>query len=315
MGGDFADQINVLYDVAKENGSPLSVEQVLSLLPDELSPERLEEVLLSTPGLNERFEIKSGLIFERQTHSNEQISSVNAYLESEGRSRRNFGWARQFVTLARYTPSEMISVSGSNSYFSASTSDDIDLFCVTEADSLWLFVTKSLLLARLFRWTRSGSPPLCFSCVMDSRYAELMFSRPQDALFARDALTARVVHGSGIYGSLLQKSTWMGNYFKRPYSSRLSLFMPLPGDFSRKTKSTRKLTNLFMYSVVGSYIRVKSFLLNRRLSKQNKSAIFLAKLGPDHLIYESRRYLNLRSLYSQIRQDTKDESSPLQLGS
>ncbi len=132
---------------------------------------------------------------------------------------------------------------------------------------------------------------------MDEEYAQGEFASSQDALFARDALTTRVLHGIEYYNALLVRCGWMANYFPRLYHShvdRSGHAASIPSD----TPVFKRVVNMFLYHTAGAYIRVKSYLLNRKLAKEGKTdSNFLLRIGRDHCIYESFSYMKLRSMY------------------
>src|SRR5207245_3258607 len=104
-------------------------------------------------------------------------------------------------------------------------------------------------------------------------------------------------------------ASWMALYFPKLYGLRKSL----GGAKVRAQRSTPLglgIANLFLYFVIGSYIRVKARLHNRLLVKEGKkSSVFIPRLGLDHLFYESERYLTLKAIYSSIGHDGRDVSS------
>jgi hypothetical protein len=60
--------------------------------------------------------------------------------------------------------------------------------------------------------------------------------------------------------------------------------------------------NALLYLTVGTYIRMKAHMLNRRYrSKGNTSALFRVRMGIDHCVYESNRYHMLRGMYNGVR--------------
>ncbi len=189
-------------------------------------------------------------------------------------------------------------MAGGNSYKRARHGDDIDLFCVTTQNSLWLFMLKSLLLARIYQLTRR-SPPFCFSYVMDEGMAHSEFTRSGDRLFARDALAANVMVGEGFYRSLLREGRWMERFFPRMYNRSFTegdVTAPLGGE----RHGSRALNGL-LFLTVGTYVRMKAHLLNRRYrAKGNTSALFRVRIGIDHCIYESNRYHMLRGMYNGV---------------
>ena len=184
---------------------------------------------------------------------------------------------------------------------------------------MWVFLSRSLLLARAFRFAAADSPWLCLSYVMDDTFAMSEFTDPKDSLFARDALSTVVVRGSDYYTALLRQSAWMSDHFPKLYSLRVWPSTEITGrsyaacdervhsnSNSEQTGISTRIANDFLYVVVGSYIRLKSYLLNRRLSRsRNKEGVFRLRIGRDHCIYESLSYVRLREMYRHIGRNTQ----------
>ncbi len=300
--------IKLLCEVARVNGTILSLGELLQLTAIDASEEDFTKAWLSDPLLSSDFELKSGFVVERIAVGNEGASNVLVENERERRKRatRNFRFARDFAVLCIGESAKSISICGSTSYGSVSLNDDIDIFCVTKKDELWLFFAKSLLLARFFQLARKDCPRPCLSYLMDEEYARERFARTRDALFARDALTAVVVHGSAFYQEILGEGRWMAGYFPKLYALRSDhKTRRTNGGNRHRQLGTRRVLNKFLYFTVGSYIRAKAFLLNRRLRKENKrSSIFRLRIGEDHCIYESTRYQSMRKMYRETADRT-----------
>ncbi len=66
--------------------------------------------------------------------------------------------------------------------------------------------------------------------------------------------------------------------------------------------STRaRILNTLLFILTGTYIRAKSFALNRRLTARGQSdSVFAVRMASDHLVYESKRYMKLRNEYSAV---------------
>jgi len=182
--------------------------------------------------------------------------------------------------------------------------EDIDFFCVTRTDGMWPFMLKALILARIYRLTRKDVPELCFSCIMDERWATREFRSRQKPIFARDALTAKVIRGKVALDSLIEQASWMEDYFPAFYRMRLRESSPEERKTFRRELDERKsspVLNSFVFLTLGSFLRVKSWALNRKFTKAARhSSIFATKIGPGHYIYESNRYRKLRRMYGVL---------------
>jgi hypothetical protein len=292
-----ATQIMTLALIARTNGSLLTVEDAASLT-DINGMQALERRLRGRRRSSE-YHVRDGFVIETGGEGQgEELARVSKALDMKARAAKYVKRAQEFAAFASTREASLFAVSGSTSYKSVSVADDLDFFCITRKDSLWLFLGKNLLLARAFRLIRRDSPRICFSYVVDESYALGEFSRETDALFARDALSTIVLYGDAYYGTLLDHSRWMARYFPKAYGQRTMGLAQSP-DIRPRTASFRtKLLNLAMHFLVGHYIALKSSMLNRAFAKQGKfSSIFNARIGVDHCVFESARYSQLRSMY------------------
>ncbi len=287
-----AERILALYEAAKENGSLISVQEMLLRLPESASERELEETISGTPSLNSKLKLQSGYVTEKSGSRAPDV--VLAEAKSRDRAKVNMWFASRFVPSLPRQSLLLVAVSGSTSYKSASKSKDLDLFCVARRGSLWVQLALLLLSARLFRLTNPGSPEICFSCMMDERYAERIFTDERSLLFARDALQAVVVRGDEYYADLLSKGNWISRVYPLLYGSRVSgrdRRLTWPG---REPRGLEVL-NRFMYITLGSYVKLKSRVRNRVFARQGRPEDeFDVRVGEDHLIYESRRYKHMK---------------------
>jgi len=289
-------EISSYCRIAKANSSRLTVTELLQLTTADATEEDLLGAWGENATLSSMYQVESGYIVERgQGGGVASPTEVDVEEGNRARARTNISAARELARICADDRVELLAVSGGNSYKSARDGDDIDFFCVTTKDSLWLFMLKSLLVARLYQLTRR-SAPFCFSYVMDEDRALREFAETGDGLFARDALAAEVLVGRGFYRSLLLQATWMQSFFPRMYHRGLSAAEE--GGRDRQRKRGSRTLNAFLYYTVGGYVRMKAYLLNRRYrSRGNVASVFRVRIGTDHCIYESNRYQRLRSMY------------------
>jgi hypothetical protein len=301
---DVEAKVRFYHDVAKANGSVISLSELISLMPEKASEVELVSAIESTPSLNSRFEISSGYVVERMGES-EAGSTLRENSRGRSVAMSNMRSAIDFANLLHTIRFKMVSVSGSTSYSSASRSRDLDLFCIAPSDGLWLSLTQGLIMARVFALLRRRVPQICFSCVMDEAYAQSLFGTPQDALFARDALETKVIRGKATYDSLLQQAAWIS----RLYPTRRSAFgKPNERILGSKSKPYpfKRILNRFLFLTVGGYIKAKSHLYNKKfISLGQRGRVFTIRSAEDHLIYESNRYLELRRGYELAFSDSE----------
>jgi len=310
---DEISRVELLLAIARAKGSLLSakdISELTSLIP---AGADLGSIWKQTPSLDSQYEVKGSLLVEKKATNNQASSiAIDDQKWRRARAERYTEYAREFSFLSGKTLIRVLSVAGSTSYKAPSENDDIDIFCVTERDSLWIYLTKALLLARVFKLSRPSSPRFCFSCAVDEGYAERLFRSSNDALFARDALTAQVLQGSAFYGGLLRRAQWLSDYFPNLYGMKRAQHIE-NAEKAGIIRSTvaRRVLNHFLFLTVGNYIRLRSILLNRALRQKGwHDSFFMILGGPDHCIFESQSYRKLRDVYSQFKPySSKQESS------
>ncbi len=305
-------EIQLLSSIARTNGSHISLRDIATLTSTSFSERELEEAWSSNPTLSSAYEVKQDRVLERRNRSTaELLGEIREESEKQIRAAEYITFARGFQSWCKGKQSKLLSVSGSTSYLSPSRTDDLDFFAIARQDSLWIFLTRALILARFFRALHRGAPRICFSYAIDEGFAEREFAPSNDPLSARDALTTLVVYGSEFYTRLLRRNSWISNYFPRLYRQRTGN-SGLEAELDRTPSSTgRKFLNLLLFYIVGGYIQIRSALLNRKLLMQGKtSSIFSVKMGRDRLIFESTRYSNLRRMYHQFATPIERKQTP-----
>ena len=301
-------EIETFCRIARENGAAITLRELIGLAAIDASERELEGAFLSDSKLHSRFLLESGYVFERPLVAEEAAGkSVEEEKERRERASANLDGATRFGR-SIMGGTVMVSVSGSNSYLSASEKEDVDFFCVTSTNGMWKFMLKALMLARIHRLANRDVPELCFSCVMDRRWAENAFRTRQPPIFARDALTAKLISGTAAYDALLRDASWMESYFPVFYRMRLreaKLEEPRGPRPVPAVKEGSVVVNSLLYFIVGSFLRMKSWALNRRLTKEAlRSSVFETKIGRGHYIYESNRYKNLSAIYEELAGET-----------
>lgn len=300
-------EIEALCRIAKENGAVVSLHELIGLAAIDASEHELASTFQFDSKLRSRFLLESGYVLQRPATPEETPRHV---VEEEKRRREralaNLGKAGRFGTaLTRGTV--IVSISGANSYLSAKEDEDIDFFCVTKTDGLWPFMLRALALARIHRLANRDVPELCFSCTMDGEWAVQEFRKRQEPIFARDALTAKVIGGTKEYHALLEEARWMESYFPAFYSMRLRETDGGGGTLSRNAETGGRgssVLNSFLYHTLGSFLRMKSWALNRKLAKAARdSSLFETRIGKRYYYYESNRYRKLRKMYREIERE------------
>jgi len=294
--------VNVVLKVAQMHGSSVPLSDIVQLLPDGTTSEDIADVFEVLPPLPGNYSVKDGLLVPKP---DDDFPSNDFNLRLR-HSIANTQVVRWLSKVLGNREALIIAVSGSTSYNAASPRDDVDLFCVTRPQTVWLFLAKALLLTRASRVFRKSNVPIDLSCVMDEDYATRVFAKDGGALFARDALVAEVVHGHSQYASLLDSAPWMRRYFPKLYERRSTPMGPQK-NARPKARSWEGCVNLFLFMTLGSYVRAKAIFHNHVLAREGKGlSAFRARAGPDHLIYESAKYHRLREIYADIRPMPKE---------
>jgi len=296
--------------IAAASGGLLSLEDLVDLLAIDAAVEEVEERIASDGWLASRVFVESGHVLMRHPGS-DRAGAGEAMREERRRRRRavaNLERARAF-TGPLSKDAIFVAVAGTNSYLSAAEDDDIDLYCITKTNGMWAFMLKSFILARIYSLARKPAAPFCFSFVMDERRARDELSRPQDALFARDTLTAKVISDAGAYYPILEGASWMRNYFPSLYERKMREAGSPKGTNLRAGKGSR-IMNSWLFLTLGSYVSLKAWAQNRRLAKEGRSDdIFRTNIGPGHLEFVSRKYVELGKMYRGLRSGRRNALS------
>jgi len=291
--------VRLYFGIAKVNDSLLSISDLLKLLPDQKTEVELELAIRSNPSLDSSYEVKSGFIIERSAPKSAEESGRAGRL----RALSNVTHGKEIADMLLTGNVRMIGISGSTSYGSASRSNDVDYFSVTEKQRTWVFLTRALIVSRVARHLKRGAPEICLSCTVDTEYAERFFSERNSPLFARDALSTIVVHGREYYSHLLDVGRWISQIYPILYSTRVgkgaSARVPV-----KEPSAWWVVLNKFLYVTVGTYIRAKSHLHNLEFLKRGqRDSVFKLLIGEDHCIYESTRYSKMRGMYETLEEN------------
>jgi hypothetical protein len=298
--------VGVVARVARMHGSRVSLADLVQLLPSQASGEDVARALQSSPKLANEYVLQDGFVLPRA-----KPGLPVAEDDRGGNTAANVRLARWLASRLAGDDVRVLAVSGSTSYGAASRRDDVDLFCVVRPGSMWTFLARALLLTRASRLSGRDRSPICLSCVMDSDYADSLFRSDRGALFARDALVAEVILGQDEYGELLRCAPWMKRYFPRLYNLRGG-GKESPSSGRLGPSGLQRFADRFLFVTLGSYISAKARLHNLSLARQGKrQAWFRARVGLDHLIYESAKYTTLKQMYGEIRPSGQEGLEPL----
>jgi hypothetical protein len=300
--------IAVLFEAAASNGHILSLGEIAELVS--LSRAELQRTWNKSEYLNSKYVLSDELILEQELDSKEKANVIASKKKRHQRALSYIEYGRRFSTHFAFDKSvKLLSISGSTSYYSSAEHDDLDFFCITFDDNVWIFITKALLLARVFRLSNPDSPPLCFSYVLGESRASKIFATQRTGLMARDALSAIPLIGSEFYHDLLIRNSWVSKYFPVKYKRMLSSTNSTHERTFTRSVSPRavrrgpallRVLNMVLFVAVGNYISLKAFLLNRKFAKSDKTRkIFKTQVELDRHLFESLRYLELNRKYAK----------------
>ncbi len=292
LSGPVERRVRLLTDVAREFGTRLPISQLVELLPSE-APGDIDAVgayLESRPELGGGVDRSTPSEPEGRAEETERAERAARYWhEAEGVVRGPLGWLRRWV--------RCIGVTGSTAYGSPEPGDDIDFFVVARAGALpwWLAATYVSLRVWRARHPDLGVPRLCFNYLVDERRAPNEFGTGGGLLFAREALTARLLEGDSYYRGLLAAAPAIGQEFPRRYAARTRE----PGEIaaSRPSFTTRALSAL-VYLPLAAYLQLAGLRRNRRARREGRpSDVFRTVTGFGLFAFQSQRFEELRRRY------------------
>jgi hypothetical protein len=191
-----------------------------------------------------------------------------------------------------------LAISGSVAYGEPDAGDDLDLFVVTRPGALWLFLAFVYVRLRLRppQPAEAGARP-CFNYVFEDRSAREAFARDQGFLFAREALSVRVLLGESYYAGLLRSADWLNSELPR---WNLGGEIREPEPFPTPAPWPLRLLNLGVYPLVASYLQLIGILRNRnRAPNADRASGFRTVTTLRHLAFASDRFEHLRVRYAR----------------
>ncbi len=166
--------LKLFCDVALENGSPVSLKDLIGLTSIDFTEEELANSWENYFELS-RYRVASGVVLKRV----DDQKKLEGWISRYERANSNIAYAQEFGALLgkRDSSFKVLSISGSTSYLSVSETDDLDFFCIARSGSMWNSFVRALILARVFRLARKNSPWLCLSYVSDEDLYGVNFRR------------------------------------------------------------------------------------------------------------------------------------------
>lgn len=300
--------IATCLELAAEHETGVPIDELASLLPPEgrMSETELARWLAGRPELAE---LRGGWAFapgragaeflERRERAEGFVRAARELVE--GPLRGTLPWLR------------CVGITGSTAYGSADAADDLDFLIVARDGYLWLAVLRIYLAVR--RPARNGGgaprPRLCFNYVRDDATVRAEFAAARDRLFAREALTARILEGDAYYADLLASASWIGDHLPVVYARRRRGPGPSAPTPPRAPWLVRA-ANAAAFFAIATYLQVVGLRRNARLRRDGRpEAVFRTSTALGGLSFDSIRFETIRARY---RSATPPPSPPVATG-
>jgi hypothetical protein len=292
--GEVERKIRFFVEVATKNGSAITCDELLFLLP--------------LDGVRDVDELNSfiqgrlgGLVVSKENFVTTSATSklIESTIAKRMVSMKKIFAVKEFLSSHPSLFGDVLiaAVSGSTSYGSSDTDDDVDVMLVTKNGKLWTTLFKTLLFLRT-RKIVFHSPKnrieFCFSMVATAQGFKDFLENTKNALVARELLYLKPVKGEGLLMSVLSGCSWIRRYYPR--------FKPATNEEPAFDVSTKKLglVESLAFNIVGSYLCFVARLRNAHFRSSGRPAdVFEVIKSVDMLIYESNRYKALKRLYSK----------------
>ncbi len=287
------DRLRVLLGVAKRHRAPISLGQLVDHLPD--GPTWTADRVVSwIDGHPESGQLVAGHVLPSPEIAIAELAdraTRSARLLHEAEQALH-GPLRPATALTR-----CVGVSGSVAYGFAEPHDDLDFFVAVRQDSVWVFLLLTFAQYRLVRWRNQGTAHWCFNYVADESDAAREFSTPGDLLFAREALTLRILRGDEYYRGILRSAAWMKDELPRLYAQRCAAETgTFPGPASSTPRWVR-LANRLLFPVLAAYLQATGLVRNHRLRREAPERQFSTWTTYRRFMLRSLHYAELRRVY------------------
>ncbi len=303
-------RIRLLTDLAGRFGVRIPLAELTTLLPTngpEL-PDQLEQYLADRPDL-------VGVAYRAA-----RPLSISEQTETDRRRRGTEYLARAEALLdgplRRLQPSiRCIGVTGSAAYGAPSAEDDLDFLVITRAGAVSWFLAATYLRLRLLRLRGGGplAPTPCFNYVIDERRALREFGAGQGLLFAREALSARILRGQEYYRALLAGCPWMERELPRLYAAQAGR----PGDLSPRNASwLTRVASAVIFLPLAAYLQCGGLIRNAEHRRRHQELyLYRMVVSFDRVATRSRRFEMLRAQYETEGRTEPTAPTPTEEGS
>ncbi len=290
-------RIRALVGIAAENRSTMSPEELQVLLPPAAfaNAEAVVQFIQDDRVLGAEL-----IVADREVALRAAPGLIKGRQEQRRLTDQRLRQADLFAaSLERCTPGlELMAISGSVAYGGTKVDDDIDFYIVTGSDGLWITLLIAMGLARLHRLRRPETPVFCFNRLEEADGCRARFRESGEALFAREALSLRVLRGAGFYRDLLESAPWMERWFPALYRKRVEETGARDPARTAPSSPLWRAANATAFLVVGPYLWTLGAIRNRRLRREGRTqAVFRTVVEPRFCAYESRKYDRLDDEY------------------
>ncbi|HYB78620.1 MAG TPA: glycosyltransferase [Thermoplasmata archaeon] len=289
-----AQRVRILLEVAREFRAGIPLDRLAELLPDSRlwSEPELEKLLAGSPeltGPGSRGARPAGTMPD--TDPERVQRGIHYQRAAESLIRQQLAWLHPWI--------RCIGVTGSAAYGAPSAGDDLDFYVVTRSGCTSWFLLSTYLTLRLWRVRRRGAdaPAPCFNYVVDDRRAPVEFAQGHGLLFAREALTARIVVGDEYYRGLLARAAWLGGEIPRLFARR----SVEPGDTTPwPVPFLVRCLNAVSFLPLATFLQLVGLVRNSRARRRGeRSALFRTLTSPNGYIFQSERFEELRRRYER----------------
>lgn len=288
--------VGALLSIAADHATGLPLTELLALLPnDDFEDEaQLRAWLTQRPQLAR---IEEGWAFavgrdlhptpDRLERAHRHEAGGQALLR--GPLRPVLGWLR------------CVGITGSTAYGTPTVEDDLDFLLIAEDGRLWLALLRIYLGLRRREGTQ-GLPPLprlCFNYARDDSTVRREFAEARDPLFAREALSVRILYAPEYYAGLVRSGSWMADQFPQLFLRWKGLPRSTVPPARRASPLVRAL-NAVAFFALATYFQLAGLVRNARLRRAGRAdAGFRTVTTLGGLSFDSFKFERIRSRYTR----------------
>ena len=290
-------KVRALVSIAASHGSSISSAELLLLLPRGTfaGPASLESFITHNPGLRAELVVFQGEIAFKggENVAQEHVEQLRL---TERRVALAQSLSSRLVSMCPWI--RLIAISGSTAYGRTKALDDVDFFIVTRRNRLWITLVVAMLVSKSLRARNRDAPVFCLNRVLDEDECADAFRSTQDPLFAREALSLRILGGGEYYWHLLRSGSWMERPFPELFRQAIGGTEPPDRSTSHRGSRLWGVLNCTAFAGLVPYLVIAGLWRNHRLRRvANPEAQFRTVIRRGFFAYESRKYDLLRETY------------------